>query len=70
MGDAVERGALTDLESTKFHPSDMEAVSRHWRKDWSDRSRSEMVSSTGPGFFLWRSKSDGIHGSGGMLTKS
>lgn len=61
---------MTDLEITEFHPSDVEAIARHWRKDWSDRSGSEMVTRKGPGFFLWRSKSDGIHGSGMFYTRA
>lgn len=61
---------MTDQESTEFHPSDVEAVARHWRKDWSDRSRSEMVTSKGPGFFLRRSKSDGNNGSGMYYTRA
>lgn len=32
--------------------------------EWSRRSRSEMVSSKGPGCFIWDSKRDGIQGSG------
>ena len=63
MGGIVERDTSINMESKEFHPSDLGAVARRWRKDWSDRSRSEMVASKGPGFFLWRSNSDGIRGS-------
>ena len=61
---------MTDIESTEFHSADLTAVARRWRKDWSDRSRSEMVASKGAGFFLWRSKSDGIRGSGIFYTRA
>lgn len=70
MGGAVECNALTNLGSTEFHPADLQAVARHWRKDWSDRSRSEIVTRKGSGFFLWRSKSDGNRGSGMFYTRA
>ena len=53
-----------------FEPNNVEDIARRWRKDWSDRSRSEMVSSKGPGFFLWRSESDGARGSGMFYTRA
>lgn len=57
-------------ESAEFNPSDAEGIARLWRKDWSDRSRSEMLTCKGPGFFLWRSKSDGFSASGIFYTRA
>ena len=37
--------------------------------EWTRRSRSQMVSSKGPGCFIWDSKKDGIQGTGMFYTK-
>jgi hypothetical protein len=53
-------------KKVKFTSADVNEISRHWRKSWSDRSRSELVTKHGPGFFLWRAVADGL-GSSGMF---
>lgn len=57
-------------EQIECDPYHINEIMRFWRRDWSDRSRSETLASKGPGFFLWRSKSDGMNGSGMFYTKA
>ncbi|MCP3671887.1 MAG: hypothetical protein GY814_15945 [Gammaproteobacteria bacterium] len=52
-----------------FDPGDVTQIASIWRKEWSDRSRSEMLASKGPGFFLWRSVSEGLKSSGVFYTR-
>lgn len=52
------------IQEQALVPENIDEIITHWRKDWSDRSRSETVRKLGPGFFLWRSEQDGLSGSG------
>lgn len=54
----------TNLQEEFLVPENANDIVDHWRKDWSDRSRSDAVSNHGVGFFLWRSAGDGLRGSG------
>lgn len=65
-----ESYTLKDQEINEFRTSDVKHIARRWRKDWSDRSRSEIVSNKGPGFFLWLSESDGSRGSGMLYMRA
>lgn len=57
------------LNKSMFTPADADTIARRWRRSWSERSRSETVSKHGPGFFFWRSGTDGDRGSGMFYTK-
>lgn len=50
--------------SVAFSPEDVTEITRLWRKVWSERSRSDLVTKHGPGFFLWRAMGDGKRSSG------
>ncbi len=54
----------TSLQEHSLLAENVDEIIAHWRKDWSDRSRSETVRKHGPGFFRWSSEMEGLRGSG------
>lgn len=57
-------------ETHPLSPDDVTAITRRWRKAWSDRSRSETVTKLGAGFFFWRSGADGMGASGMFFSRA
>ena len=53
----------------EFTIANYQSIANSMIAEWTQRSRTTMVASKGPGCFIWNSKTDGIQGSGMFYTK-